>query len=716
MTARSVSKFAFILHADIAGSTSLVQLDERMAHERIQAAFLRLSKTVAEFGGVTREVRGDALLAEFDKASNAVSAALSFQMQNRSVNSRSADKINPDVRIGIAMGEVIIAENTVTGACAVLAQRLEQLAAAGSVVIQGAARESVPQRMPFEYRHIGEHEVKGFDRPVPAFEVSLADGKVLPEPDTPLPEAAHKTASRTRRRAILLASVTAAILVAGGIGWWQAWRTEPAPASVARMAHPLPDRPSLAVLPFHNEGNDPEENYLGDGISEGLITALSRLPDILVISRYSSSSFRGDDVRPQSVAEALGVRYVVSGQFERAKDALRLRVTLVDAIEGERLWSERFERSFDDYFTLRNQLTAKIVSSLSQTVSEEQRAALTRLYSGDIVAYDLFLRGESLIHRYSRDDNTSAREMYLRAIERDAEFARAWASVAMTYYFDIHFRWNIADKTLDRASDAAQTAVGLSEELPQAHLANGFVSLAAGRVDVAIRSAERAIAHDPNNADAYLLLGMARSLTGQTDTAIESIRHAKRLNPRPPSIYEMAHGRALLLAGRFEDARFALRRAVELNAGYLEAHVYLAATVSLLGDADEARRLSARVRSIDPGFNARTWLTSEFPDNAAPTRNVRDALAEIGLLDANEIVEDIGDGPEAVEQEAPATGEPGEQDNPDGVATGDPEDTQATDRSTGEERGYLETIRGLLRGVTSGAESPNVPDETAGRK
>ena len=292
-------KLAVILHADVVGSTSLVQLNESIAHDRIQAAFRNFSETIGAYGGSTHEIRGDALVAEFERASDAVTAALAFQAQNEEVNARFDDDIRPQLRIGIGLSEVIIADGTVTGAGVVLAQRLEQLAEPGGVVVQGSIVETVPVRLPFVFESLGEHELKGFNQPTRAFAASLHAGKELPAPET-------------------MARLQSA---------------KPEPLEV-------PDKPSIAVLAFENLSGDPEQEYLSDGISDSIITGLSRFSGLFVIARQSSFSYKKQAASIQEIASSLGVQYVLEGSVQRSSNRVRVNAKLIDAITGHHLWAQ----------------------------------------------------------------------------------------------------------------------------------------------------------------------------------------------------------------------------------------------------------------------------------------------------------------------------------------------------------------------------------------
>ncbi len=290
-------KLAVILHADVVGSTALVQQDESLTHRRIQDAFRQLTETIESYGGSAHEIRGDALVAEFARASDAVSAALAFQSANEERNESLDDGIQQRTRIGISLGEVVVAGGTVTGAGVVLAQRLEQLAEPGRIVVQGTVSETVPVRLPFEFQNLGERVLKGFDQPVRAFVATLRPGEPLPAPEA--------TGAPT---------------------------TEP-----EHLAEVLSDKPSIAVLPFANLSGDPAQEYFCDGVTEDIITNLSRFRDLFVIARNSTFAYKGKPVKIQDVCKELGVRYVLEGSIQRSKDEVRITAQLIEGYTGRHL-------------------------------------------------------------------------------------------------------------------------------------------------------------------------------------------------------------------------------------------------------------------------------------------------------------------------------------------------------------------------------------------
>jgi TolB-like protein/class 3 adenylate cyclase len=357
-------RLAVILHADVAGSTALVQQNEQLAHERIQATFQRFGATIGKYHGYVRELRGDALLGEFERASDAVTAALAFQADQARYTAGIDDGIKPEVRVGIAMGEVIVADDTITGAGVVLAQRIEQLTEPGGVGIQGAAYETIPGRFPFEYESLGEHEVKGFDNPVRLFSASLKQDTDIPPPSP-----------RTRRARGVAFALAALIVIAIGAGLlWLKPRLEDSRSSwIDSPLTPSADTASVVVLPFDNLSGDASQKYLADGITEDITTDLSRVPNLFVIARNSAFAYQDKTIDPKEVSRDLGVRYVLEGSVRRVGDLLRINVQLIDGKSGGHLWANRYDGTTDKIFEFQDSVIENVVSSLSLKLDARPR-------------------------------------------------------------------------------------------------------------------------------------------------------------------------------------------------------------------------------------------------------------------------------------------------------------------------------------------------------
>ncbi len=596
---RLSGKLAVILHADVADSTALVHRDERLAHQRIAGAFARAAETISAYGGIAHEVRGDALVAEFERASDAVCAALAFQSENAEHNLTVTDSIRPEIRVGVSLGEVVVAGGTLTGAGVVLAQRVEQLAEPNEVCITGAVREALPPRLPLEQVALGERALKGFAEPVRVYRVSVKAGEALPEAEAGRGRRPVLPATRT------VAGVVAAALTLAGAAalWLQPWAPDFEPASVERMAFPLPEKPSIAVLPFANMSGDSAQEYFSDGLTENVITTLSQLPEVFVIARNSTFSYKGMAIKVQRVAEELGVRFVLEGSFLRAGERIRVHAQLVDALSGRHLWAERFDREWTDVFVLHDDLTQKIVSALELKLTEAQKARLAKRYTTSVEAYDHFLRGQALHMAFNPGDRQAARDQLQRAIRLDPGFARAYGVLAYTYYRanENSFFLPESEQAYERALDLARTAVDKDPTLPQAHAVLAEILI---RLDPAqaAAAAGKALSLDPNYGDAYAIMALSRTFEGKAAEALDLIDKAMRLNPLPPSGYYMAQGRALFFLGRFAEAVTALDRALDINPNWQSAHVYLAAAYAELDRDDDAGWEREQITTEEPGF------------------------------------------------------------------------------------------------------------------
>jgi adenylate cyclase len=537
-------KLAVILHADVVGSTSLVQKNETLAHERIQAAFHQFSETIKSYGGITRELRGDALVAEFDRASDAVAAALAFQVSNGELNATLDDGIQPQLRMGISLGEVVIADDTITGAGVVLAQRLEQLADSGGVVVQGSVSETVPARMPFEFESLGEMTLKGFDHPVRAFAARLRPGEELPEPET---DATPKTA-------------------------------EPKDLQV-------PDKPSIAVLPFTNMSGDPEQEYFSDGITEDIITELSRFQMLDVIARQSSFAFKGQTIDIKEIGEKLGVRYLVEGSVRKLANRVRISVQLVDAITGAHIWVDRYDRAIEDIFAVQDEVTHAVVSALPGQIQRAVLERTKRKRTESMTAYDCLLRGNWNYQLFTHEGLFEAIRMYQKAIELDPGFAQAYARLADAYNSVATAGWE-TNASLHETMEIAQRAIALDGNDNWARLALAWALLRDQQFDDAEEQFEIALGINRNDADCICWVASGFVCLGRAEEGYELIMEAMRLNPLHLTMYYSVLGNALYFTGRFEASVRAFKQCEAVGA---LNHANLAAAYAKAGRIDEAR-------------------------------------------------------------------------------------------------------------------------------
>ena len=583
---RLSGKLAVILHADVAGSTALVQQDEQLAHERIQDAFRRFSDTIGKYHGRVQELRGDALLAEFERASDAVTAALAFQSHHQNHLEKINDDVQPEIRVGIALGEVVIADNTVTGAGVVLAQRIEQLAEPGGLCITSAIHEALPNRMPFSIESLGEQALKGFDEPVRVYRVQLGTGESVPLPQQKI----NRQESPDNWRRMVVVGVVV-LLVAAGIAYW------------SKSSLPQ-DKPSIAVLPFDNMGGDPAQDYFADGITEDLTTDLSRISGLFVVARNSSFSYKGRSVDVRTVSQELGVRYVLEGSVRRSGDQIRINAQLVDGSNGGHLWAERFDGTMADVFALQDDVNRKIVAALeiNLTAADEQR--LEQAESTSAEAYDLLLRGIEQFNRRTRETNAEARDLFARAAILDPDYARAYANISLTYGIEVNRNWaQDRERSTRLGLEFTEKALAIDDRIPQIYMARSLLYLSQRQHQTAIEAAQRTIEVHPNYADGYATLAFIQSFSGQLEAALESLDRARQINPRGTGIYLEIEGRVLFLLERYDDALSILDEAIQRNPALDRIHLFLAATYAELGLPEEAAWSVDEVLSLSPDIS-----------------------------------------------------------------------------------------------------------------
>ena len=620
---RLSGKLTVILHADVVGSTSLVHQDEQLAHQRIQDTFRRFGDIISKYYGQVRELRGDALLAEFDRASDAVVAALAFQAEQVRYNSQLNDQLQPTVRVGIAMGEVVIADNTITGTGVVLAQRLEQLADPGSVVIQGAAYETIPGRFPFEFVNLGEHEVKGFDEPVRVFSANLKT-----DTDIPLPES-----STNKTRNSLIAIVAFAIVFVGAVLLWvKPWEIREEPASPERMAFPLPSKPSIAVLAFDNLSGDRNKEYLSDGISEGIIRELSRFPQLFVIARNSSFTYKGQPVKIQKVSEELGVRYVVEGSLQSSENRIRVTVQLIDATTGIHLWSNRYDGKQQDFFDVQDKITQTIVSTLAGRVELIERGRVLKNPSGRLQAYQYVEQAWAQWYKWTKETNDQARKLHEKALQLDPDYAEAYVGLTFVNINNIGFSGSgpASEESLDLAFETARKAVQVDPFYYRSHLALANVYMRRGNLTQAAAEYEKALELNPNATKVLASFGELLVKLGRADEAVVQINQAIRLNPYHPDWYLWNLGFAQYFSGEHENALTSISQMRNPPTGVKRTQAIILAR---LGRLEESRKFGAEFLQSNPGYSFEKYLKRWHLKDDSYRDKLAEDLRKAGLSD-----------------------------------------------------------------------------------
>ena len=394
-------------------------------------------------------------------------------------------------------------------------------------------------KLPFGYDFLGEHTVKNITRPIRVYRLRLDASPRLPG------------RQRGGRRLVLGSFGTMVVLILLGAGVWAGWRWLKTPASVGRLA--LPNKPSVAVLPFTNLSRDPSQEYFNDGITEDLITGLSKLSGLFVIARNSVFTYKGKAVKISDVARDLGVRYVLEGGVQRWDSRVRITAQLVDAMTGYHIWAERYDREVRDIFTLQDEVTQQIVRALAVKLTEGEQGRIARVRTSPEV-YDLVLRGSVERRRTTREANAESRRLYAKALDLDPTYAQAYMGLSWAHLQSWQLLWTTDRDTLERAQELAERAIVLDDTLAAGHSLLGQIYLWKKDHDRAIAQAERAVALAPNDADGYETLAEVLAWAGRPEESIKFIRQAMRLNPHYPFFYLWTLGHASYLARRTDDA------------------------------------------------------------------------------------------------------------------------------------------------------------------
>ena len=472
MTAeRAKRKLSAILSADVKGYSRLMGDDELATVRAVEAYRKMIAEVVRNYSGRVVDSPGDNVLAEFLSVVDAVESAVEIQKELKGKNAQLPENRRMQFRIGINLGDVVEEGERIYGDGVNIAARIEGLAEGGGICVSGTAFDQVKNKLSLGYEYLGEHSVKNIAEPVRVY-------KVLMEP-----EAAGKVLGEVRPkpkqwRWAAIGGVVAFIIVAGILAvWHQYLRPQFEPASVERMAFPLPEKPSIAILPFINMSEDPNQEYFSDGIPEDIITTLSKIPRLFVIARNSTFTYKGKSVKIQKVSEELGVRYVLEGSVRKAGERVRITAQLVDATMGHHLWAEKYDRDLRDIFALQDEVTKKIVRALVVKLTEDEQKILVHKKTDNLEAYDSILRGIDHFLRMTGEENAEARKLFKHAIDLDPNYSVAYSWLGWTYWMEWSFEWSQNPTSLERAFELAQRALSLDDSLSDAHALLGKVYL-----------------------------------------------------------------------------------------------------------------------------------------------------------------------------------------------------------------------------------------------
>ena len=625
---RAKRKLSGILSADAVGYSRLMRLDETATVATLKEYREIMASLINKYHGRVVDSPGDNILAEFASVVDAVDCAVEIQKELKKRNEKAPDDRKMEFRIGIHLGDVIEDEERIYGDGVNIAARIEGLSEQGSICISRTTYESVKDKLSLGYEYLGEHTVKNISEPVIVYKVLMepeAAGKVIGE---------KRFLGRISRRAAISAIIIL-IVVVGGLASWnfylrQTKRVEP--ASMEKMAFPLPDRPSIAVLPFVNLSGDPEQEYFSDGLTDQIIYGLSKLQNAFVIARNSIFIYKGNPVKVQKVAEDLGVKYVLEGSVQRSADQVRITTQLIDATTGHHMWSERYDRNLKDVFATQDEITLKIIKAMQIKMTEGEQASLYGKGTENLDAFLKLLQAREHFYHINKESNVIARQLLEEAIAIDPKYARAYRYLAGTYQLDVWLGLSKSPKkSIAKAIELDKKAIALDDSLADAHGHLGYLYMMARQYEKAIIQGKQAVALAPNSAENLAWLGTILTFADEAEKAIPPLEKAIRLNPVDPSWYLHIISLAYLDAGRYEDAITAARKAVDLEPNNLIAHIALASAAGILGREDEARTAAAEVLRISPKFSLDRFAKIRPHKDPQNTASLVKRLREAGL-------------------------------------------------------------------------------------
>jgi TolB-like protein/Flp pilus assembly protein TadD len=574
--ARVERRLAAILAADVAGYSRLMGADEEGTLAALKALRRELiDLKIAEHRGRIVKTTGDGVLVEFASAVDAVRCAMEIQRAIAERNAAIPEDRRVEFRIGINVGDIIIDEGDIYGDGVNIAARVETLASPGALCLSENAYQQMKGKLTLDVSDMGEQQLKNIAQSVRVYRVRLD-------------------------------------------------------RATATVAPALPDKPSIAVLPFANMSGDPEQEYFADGISEDIITGLSKLRWFFVIARNSSFIYKGKAIDVKRVARELGVRYVLEGSVRKSGNRVRITAQLIDASTGNHIWADRYDGDLTDIFALQDEITKKVVATIEPKLLEAESIRSQNRSPEDIGAWDMVMQANSQFWRVTKADSEAAIAMLTRAVERYPDYAPAHSMLAFMLFWSSYLIF-IEPRT-EQARSLAARAAQLDDSDPWAHLALGFAAFIMCRSEEAVEEYERAIDLNPNFAAAHGYLGWALAVAGQSDRAIPHIEEAMRMSPHDPqnAIFNAGLAVAHYLAGRYIEAVGFARKALQQHYGFIGGHRIYIASLAQAGRIDEAHAALARMKEIQPEVSI-AWIKQYVPYPPGPMAHYLEGMLKAGL-------------------------------------------------------------------------------------
>jgi len=581
-------KLAAILSADAQGYSRLMGDNEEATIRTLTEYQEAFREKVEFYNGRVVDSPGDNILAEFASVVDAVRCAVEIQKDIRARNANLAKNSQMHFRIGVNLGEIIERNGRIYGDGVNMAARLEGLAEGGGICVSNTVYDQVKGKLSFGFEYAGEHKVKNITEPVHVYRLTMDSS---------------------------------------------------APDLLPAEDYDLPDKPSLVVLPFANMSEDSGQDYFSDGLTEEIITALSKISEMFVIARNSSFVYKGRSVRVQQLGRDLGVQYVLEGSVRKAGSRLRVTAQLIEAETGNHLWAERYDRHLQDIFDLQDEITHKIAVSMQVELTRGEQARVWHKSSHNLESLGLASKAVDLFERFTKEDNAKARELFDRASHLDPTYAFACTMLAWTYWADAVYGFcSSPSGSLDKAIELANKSMAMDEAQPDVHALWGTIYLVQGQHDRAIEAGKRALELGPNNACNTALLAQTMYYAGRGIEAIELIKKAMRLSPYHPDWYLGTLALAYIMLEEHEQALEIANQQLTLvrirrvfGMGLIMAHLILAEAYMHLNRQNDARNHASEISRIAPGFSLAEFSKSTFYSNPSQLEIRLGVLRKAGL-------------------------------------------------------------------------------------
>lgn len=612
-------KLAAIFSADVVGYSRLMGEDEAATVKTLEIYKGVMSDLIRRHQGRVVDSPGDNLLAEFGSVVDGVQCAVAVQKELQARNAELPENRKMQFRIGINLGDVIEEGDRIYGDGLNIAARLEALADPGGICVSKTAFDQIETKLPLGYEFMGEQEVKNIAKPVGAYRVLMEPRVTVAgaKPKTPkVPFWRHKT---------VVAGAIVVLVAVIGLGVWNFyWRTPKTEvASKDKMAFPLPDKPSIAVLPFVNMSGDPKQEFFSDGITEDIITALSKVKNVFVIARNSTFTYKGKPVKVKRVSEELGVRYVLEGSVQKSGDQVRITAQLIDALSGHHLWAERYERKLKDLFAIQDEVTLKILMAMQVKLTEGEHSGIEKYFKGK-QGLECYLKVYEVLYYIqlaSIEGNNTARRIAKEIMARCPENPYGYLFMGWSYWGELFSgSTKFPRESLEKAMEMAHKALAMDDSNPDAHGLLSVIYCQRREYEKGIAEGERAVALDPNGTFANEHYGQSLFHAGRFKEAIPILQKTIRLNPLGSSNSFSSMGFIYTMTGQPEKAVSAFKQANLRSPDFLPVHVGLAYNYIALGREKDAWAEAAEVRRINPKFtldNYSKGIASYFPDQSS---------------------------------------------------------------------------------------------------